>query len=242
MFIGFFTKGVRRITIFEYEKGLKYTDGKFAAVLGPGPYWYVPFFVRIERFDIRPCFVSIVGQEVLSSDGVTLKVSLAANYQILDPHTAFNKTQSYQDALYLELQLALREIVGSTEIDSILKSRNEFSAKLMELTQQQVQDLGLQLNSVNLKDIMFPGKLKEIFSQVVNARQEGQAALEKARGETAALRALANAAKMIESNPNLLQLRQLQALSEASGNTLILGLPPQSAPVPVPAGSKKKKT
>ena len=160
----------------------------------------------------------------------------------MDLNTAINKTQSYQDALYLELQLALREIVGSTEIDSILKSRNEFSAKLVELTQQQVQDLGLQLNSVNIKDIMFPGKLKEIFTQVVNARQEGLAALERARGETAALRALANAAKMIESNPNLLQLRQLQTLSEASGNTLILGLPPQSAPVPIPAGSKKRKT
>ena len=242
VFIGLFTKGVRRITIFEYEKGLKYTDGKFTAVLGPGQYWYVPFFVRIEKFDIRPCFVSIVGQEVLSSDGVTLKVSLAANYQIVDLNTAINKAQSYQDALYLELQLALREIIGSTDIDSVLKSRNEFSVKLVELTLQQVQDLGLQLNSVNLKDIMFPGKLKEIFAQVVNARQEGLAALEKARGETAALRALANAAKMIESNPNLLQLRQLQALSEASGNTLILGLPPQSAPVPIPAGRKKKKT
>jgi hypothetical protein len=99
------------------------------------------------------------------------------------------------------------------------------------------------LISVNLKDIMFPGKLKEIFAQVVNAKKEGLAAIEKARGETAALRHLANAAKMIDGNPNLMPLRLVQALGEASGNTLILGMPPQSMPVPVPKerGAKELK-
>ena len=80
---------------------------------------------------------------------------------------------------------------------------------------------------------MFPGKLKEIFAQVVNARKEGLAALEKARGETAAMRNLANAARMMESNPNLMQLRLLQALGKSSGNTLILGMPPHTMPVHV---------
>jgi regulator of protease activity HflC (stomatin/prohibitin superfamily) len=99
----------------------------------------------------------------------------------------------------------------------------------------------LRLISVNLKDIMFPGKLKEIFAQVVQARKQGLAALEKARGETAALRNLANVAKMIEGNPNLLQLRLVQALGEAAGNTLILGMPSQSVPVPVSKGWSGKE-
>jgi len=80
---------------------------------------------------------------------------------------------------------------------------------------------------------MFPGKLKEIFAQVINAKKEGLAALEKARGETAALRSLANAAKMIENNPNLMQLRLLQTLGQSSGNTLILGMPSNTSPVPI---------
>ena len=87
---------------------------------------------------------------------------------------------------------------------------------------------------------MFPGKLKDIFAQVVNARKEGLAALEKARGETASLRNLANAAKMIESNPNLMQLRLLQALGESSGNTLVLGMPGQSSTVPIKAKDTTK--
>ena len=230
----FLALAVRRITVLEYEKGLRYTKGKFTSVVGPGQYWYMPFFTIIHKIDVRPRFVSITGQEVLSSDGVTLKVSLAANFEITDPNIAINKVKSFQDALYLELQLALREIVGAADIDTVLSGRSELSNKLMEITEPKVANLGLRLISVNLKDIMFPGKLKEIFAQVVSARKGSLAALEKARGETAALRNLANAAKLIEGNPNLMQLRLIQALGEASGNTLILGMPGQFVPVPVP--------
>ncbi len=233
----FLKLGVRRITLLEYEKGLKYVMGKFQSVLEPGQYWYMPFFTIMQKIDVRPRFVSITGQEVLSSDGVTLKVSLAANFEITDPNTAINKVQSFQESLYLELQLALREIIGATDIDTVLSGRNELSQKLMEITEPKVTELGLRLISVNLKDIMFPGKLKDIFAQVVKAKKAGLAALEKARGETAALRNLANAAKMIEDNPNLMQLRLVQALGEASGNTLILGMPSQSMPIPI---SKEK--
>lgn len=230
----FLALGVRRITVLEYEKGLKYTKGKFKSVVEPGQYWYMPFFTIIQKLDVRPRFVSITGQEVLSSDGVTLKVSLAANFEITDPNIAINKVKNFQEALYLELQLALREIIGAADVDTVLSGRNEISKKLMEITEPKVADLGLKLISVNLKDIMFPGKLKEIFAQVVNAKKEGLAALEKAKGETAALRNLANAARMIEGNPNLMQLRLVQALGEASGNTLILGMPSHSVAVPIP--------
>jgi regulator of protease activity HflC (stomatin/prohibitin superfamily) len=228
-----FVLGVRRITILEYEKGLKYTKGKFKKIIKPGQYWYIPYFTIIRKLDVRPRFTSITGQEVLSSDGVTLKVSLAASFEITDPNIAINKVQNFQEALYLELQLALREIIGVSDIDTVLSSRIELSRKLMEITESKAMELGLKLILVNLKDIMFPGKLKEIFTQVINAKKEGLAALEKARGETAALRNLANAAKMIEGNPNLMQLRLVQAFGEASGNTLILGMP-QSVPVPIP--------
>ena len=232
--IGAFLKfGVTRMTILEYEKGLRYVKGQFESDLEPGQYWYMPFFTIIQKLDVRPHFVSITGQEVLSSDGVTLKVSLAANFEITDPNVAINNVCSFQEALYLELQLALRAIIGGSDIDTVLSGRTELSKKLMQVTEAKATELGLRLISVNLKDIMFPGKLKEIFAQVVNAKKEGLAALEKARGETAALRSLANAAKMMDGNPNLLQLRLIQALGEVSGNTVVLGMPSQAVPVPV---------
>jgi regulator of protease activity HflC (stomatin/prohibitin superfamily) len=225
--------GLRRATVYEYERGIKYTRGKFQAVIPPGQYWYLAWFTTIRKVDVRPRFASITGQEILSSDGVTLKVSLAANFEVVDPGLAINKVQDFQETLYTELQLALRQIIGSVDIDSLLTTREEVSKKLADMTQAKAQELGLRLISVGVKDIMFPGSLKEMFAQVVSARKEGLAALEKARGETAALRNLANAAQMVESNPGLMQLRLLQSLGGSTGNTLVLGLPGQTAAIPI---------
>ena len=227
--------GFKRITVFEFEKGLKYHKGKFKKVLGPGQYWYFKYHSKVDKVDVRPRFATISGQEVLSADSVTLKVSLAANYEIADPNVAINKVESCHNALYLELQLALRQIIGAAPIDDLLEKRTEFSNTLLKLTEQKAADLGLKLHSVSIKDIMFPGQLKQMFAQVVNARKQGLAALERARGETAALRNLANAAGMVKDNPALMQLRLLQSVADSSGNTLILGLPAQSSPLPIPA-------
>jgi regulator of protease activity HflC (stomatin/prohibitin superfamily) len=220
-------------TVFEYEKGLKYRKGRFESVLGPGRYWHRPAVTKIEKVDLRPTFESIGGQEVLSSDGVTLKVSIAARYRVLDPATAINEVEDYRGTLYLELQLALREIIGSTPIDDLLAKRQEIGLQLMEKTSAKATQMGLELLETEIKDVMFPGKLKEIFAQVVKARQEGLAALEKARGETAALRNLANAAQLLEHNPNLMQLRLLQVMGETQGNTVVLGVQPGTGPLPL---------
>ncbi len=219
---------IRRTTIIEGEKGLMYVNGKFIKVLEPGAYWFMPLLTIIQKLDIRPRFVAIPGQEILSADGIAIKISLAAHYQIVDPISAVQKAQKFQDSVYFELQLALREIISSADIDTILKNRNELSHALTAKTEVNIQNLGIKLISVNFKDIMFPGKLKEVFAQVVSARQQGLAMLEKARGETAALRSLANAAKMIEANPHLLHMRLVQVLSQSSGNTLVFGMPSAS--------------
>ncbi len=223
----------KRITIFEYERGLKYSKGKFKKILNPGQYWIFTYSTSIRKVDIRPKFVSITGQEIISADSITLKISIAAKYEIIKPDIAVNHSENYQEAFYLILQLALREIIGLAKIDEVLEKRNLFGEKLMQLTTTKVEELGLKLLSVNIKDIMFPGELKKMFAQVVKARKEGLAALEKTRGETAALRNLVNAAKMIENNPNLMQLRLLQLIGESSGNTVVLGSSPVVAPLPV---------
>ena len=225
----------KKVTIFEYEKGLLYSKGRFIRILGAGRHRYFALTKTIQTVDIRLVTVSITGQEILSSDNIALKVSLAVQYEIADPATAVNKIQNYQEALYVELQLVLREILGSAKIDEILEKRNELGKKLFEIAEPKVKQLGLALKSANIKDIVFPGDLKKMFAQVVKAQKEGLAALEKARGETAALRNLANAAQMLEKNPVLMQLRILQTLGESSGNSIVWGVPSQTIPLPAKA-------
>jgi regulator of protease activity HflC (stomatin/prohibitin superfamily) len=222
-----------RVTIFEFERGLRYDKGKFAGVLEPGRYWISRFSTSIRRVDIRPKVISIPGQEIITVDGVSLKASLAVTYEIADPEVAVNSVESFELALYSTLQVSLRKIIGEAKIDDVLERRDQVSDRLMELSALPVEAFGLKLIACNVRDIMFPGQLKKMFAQVVQAQKEGLAALERARGETAALRSLANAARMIEDKPALMQLRLLQEVGSQGGNTIVLGFPQSSEPLPL---------
>jgi regulator of protease activity HflC (stomatin/prohibitin superfamily) len=222
-----------RATVFEYERGLEFSNGRFVRVLGPGAYWFVPAFTRIQKVDVRPTRVAVAGQEVLSSDGVAVKASVAATYRIADAQRAVLGSDDYRAAVYTELQLALRTVVSETRVEDLLERRTQMSEKLKTIPAAALAALGIELQDAAVRDLTLPGDLKKIFSQVVRARQEGLAALERARGETAALRNLANAAQMVERNPNLVQLRLLQVLAQQPGNTVVLGVHPQGTPIPV---------
>ena len=115
-------------------------------------------------------------------------------------------------------------------------------SRLKDIAAGKVRPLGIELQEAAIRDLTFPGELKKIFTQVVKARQEGLAALEKARGETAALRNLANAAQMVERNPSLLQLRLLQVLAQQPGNTVVLGLQQTTTPIPVSGSATRDLT
>ena len=211
---------IRKVIIFEYEKAVKYVKGKYSKILEPGKYYVFSPNVSLVKVDIRPKVVTIPGQEVLSSDGVTVKISLAAEYEINAPYLALNNVEDYRNALYMILQLAIRDIINNIEVEQIIVSRGNINKLLLEKTYEKILEFGLRLKYVGIKDIMFPGELKKIFSQVIQARKEGLASLEKARGETAALRSLANASKLLENNPALMKLKLLQS----TGNTLVVGL------------------
>ena len=224
---------LRQVTIFEFERGLKYRQGRFAAVLAPGSYFVLPRFVTITKVDVRPCYVAIPGQELPTSDGATLKITVAAKYQVSDPNKAINSVAGFQGAVYTHLQLALREAIAGETVESVLAARSTLGRRLMELAAAKLADIGVTLLEADIKDVMFPADLKRAFAQVVKARQEGLAALERTRGETAALRNLANAAAMVEQRPALIQLRLLQTLAQTPGNTLVLNMNGETTPLPL---------
>jgi regulator of protease activity HflC (stomatin/prohibitin superfamily) len=237
---------IKRVVVYEYQKALKYSKGRYVATLSPGQYWIFPFFTSVVLVDIRLEFLTIPGQDVLSAARVTMKVSLAAEFLVRDPNLAINKNANFRTGLYLTLQMALREIVGKEKIETLMENRVGIGPKLMEATAPKANSFGLKLLNADVKDIMFAGEMKKAFAQVVKAQKECQASLERARGETAAIRSLPNAARMTDDNPNLLQLRALQSLADSTGNTLVLGLDGRSIPIvkrgDKPVRSKKPAT
>lgn len=233
---------IESVVVWEFEKGLRFDNGRFTGLVEPGKYRIWRHKSRIDRIDTRITHSVIAGQEVLSADSVALKVSLIAKYRVTDAVVAVTLCQDFSQSLYSILQIGLREIIGASPIDELLANRASVDAELLSRCEKEVADLGLTLLAVNVRDIMFPGELKKIFAQVVEARKQGQASLERARGETAALRNLANAAKLLENNPNLMQLRLLQTVGESSGNSLVLGLSARDGVIPIvsaPSDSNK---
>ncbi len=213
----------RRVTVFEFERGLRYRRGRFIGTLQPGTHWVTRRGGTITKVDVRPHVLVIPGQELLTSDGIGVKVSLVAGVEVVDPAAAINQVQNYTTTLYTLIQVALRQIISSRSLEELLAGRADVGPKVLEASAQPALAFGLKVASVDVRDVMLPGDLKRIFAQEVAARKEGLAALEKARGETAALRNLANAARMIEDNPALMQLRLLQQLGAAGGNTVVIG-------------------
>jgi len=226
------------MTIFEFERGLRYRNGRFAGVLGPGRYWFSKRTGRIAKLDVRPVILAVPGQELLTSDGIAVKVSLLATYEVADVALATNNVQNYVQSIYSAVQVAVREEVAALTIEQLIAARSELGKKLLERSKQPMSEFGVTLNSVELRDVMLPGDIKRAFAQELAARKEGAAALERARGETAALRNLANAARMVEDNPALYQLRLLQQIGGSTGNTVIVG---QTDVVPTKAGKPRRK-
>jgi regulator of protease activity HflC (stomatin/prohibitin superfamily) len=217
------------VTVHDYERGLRYRRGRFSGLVDPGAHIVVRPFSEIRLLDGRPSFLTVEGQEVLTADGVALKVSLAARYVVGDPVAAVTGDQSFGRALHLELQLALREVVSAGTVDDVLANRAAIGPAIFERTASDLARIGVELLAVDVRDLMVPGELKRLFAGVVAARKEGEAGLERVRAETAALRNLANAGRLVEDNPGLLQLRILQQVGGSSGNTVMLSMPDGAA-------------
>jgi regulator of protease activity HflC (stomatin/prohibitin superfamily) len=213
-----------RVVVHDYERGLRYQGGKLSGLLSPGAYTVVRPLAEIRVLDVRPVWLVVEGQEVPTKDGVAVKVSLAARYVIGDAVTTVTADQDYRRAFYLVLQLALREAISRRSVEEALEGRVAIGQELLERCTPEATGLGLELLSVAIRDVMVPGELKRAYAAVLTARKDGEAALERARGETASLRNLANSAKLLDDSPGLMRLRALQEVGKSTGNTIMLGL------------------
>jgi len=213
------------VTVHDYERGLRYRSGRFSGLVDPGSHVIIRPFTEVRILDGRPAFLVVEGQEVLTSDGVAVKVSLAARYVVGDPVAAVTNEQDFRRAIYLELQLGLRDALAAGTVEEVFAARSKIGPAVLERTASSLARIGVELLSVEVRDLMVPGELKRLFAGVVAARKEGEASLERVRAETASLRGLANAGRMIEDNPGLLQLRMLQQVGGSTGNTVLLSMP-----------------
>lgn len=212
----------RSITVRAHEQVVGYRDGELLGVLGPGRH---PRERRTtySHVDVREQVSVVGGQELLTADGVTVKLSAAIRWQVGDPVRYEGVAVEPQAQVYLAAQLALREQLTGLTADELVRTGREVVGQVAtEAAQTAGARLGITVLDVVIKDVVLPAEVRLAYTEVITARQRGQAQLETARAETAALRSLANGAKLLEDHPALARLRAIQ--SAPPGTQLVIKL------------------
>jgi regulator of protease activity HflC (stomatin/prohibitin superfamily) len=203
---------VRSYTVEHYEQALLFVDGKFVQVLPSGVYdwWKNNIAIHVGKVDIRQLQLEINGQEILTKDKAALRINAWARYKVVDIEKALLKNAAYDKQLYVAFQLALREYIAGFSFDELLEKKEAITPFILQSVQQNAEALGVEVNSFGIRDIILPGDVKEIMNQVLVAEKKAQANIIMRREETASTRSLLNTAKLMEDNPMLFKLKEME--------------------------------
>jgi len=205
---------VTEAVVENHEAGLLFVEGRLTERLAPGrhAFWVAGRKIEVKRLDLRPIAVEITAQEMLTRDRIALRVTLTAFRRIVDPERLVASVPEVDAWLYRLVQFAIREAVAGRTLDEVLQARATLDAKLRGFVRERVADSGVEVTELGVKDVILPGEIRELVNKVVEAERVAKANLIRRQEETAATRSLLNTARLMEENPLLLRLKELESL------------------------------
>jgi len=212
---------LQEYNVAENHVGVMFRNGQYVETLSSGRYifWKDVENVNIYHISMAETSLDIAGQEIMTADKVTLRMNAIVTYHVIDAQKSVRSTKDVNQSLYREAQLALRAIVGSRQLDDLLAEKDSVAEELKKMVAQRSADFGLQIISLGIRDVILPGEMKDLLNQVTGAKKAAEANLIARREETAAMRSQANTAKLLENNPVLMRLRELEILEKVSTNS-----------------------
>ncbi|MBL8880463.1 MAG: slipin family protein [Phycisphaerales bacterium] len=216
------------VEVSSHETALLFRDGKLVGRLTEGRHVFWKGCGRImwRAVDLREQLAEVAGQEIMTSDKVTLRVNLIVGYRVTDPVKAVSTVADHAAAIYREAQLGLRAAIGTRSLDALLADKESVGGEVRNAVAKRAAEFGVEVRSVGLRDVILPGDMREILNQVITAEKESQANLIRRREETAAARSEANTAKLLAENPLLARMKELEAMKgllHGAKLTLVLG-------------------
>lgn len=207
-------------TVGRESAGVLFIEGRYVETLPPGTYafWRNAAEAKVVEVDLRESMVDVGGQEIMTADKVTLRMNAVATYRIADAHKAVSGTVDLRQTLYREAQLALRSVVGARELDALLSDKDAVAEELETIVCRRAEELGLEIVSVGIRDVILPGDMKDLMNRVTEAKKAAEANLIFRREEVAAMRSQANTAKLLADNPTLMRLRELEVLEKVASS------------------------
>jgi regulator of protease activity HflC (stomatin/prohibitin superfamily) len=199
-----------------HEAGLLFVDGKLTERLPAGrhAFWAVGRTVKIQKVDTRPTPLEVMAQEILTKDRVGIRVTLTAFTRVVDPEKAALAAGDVANTLYRLVQFAIREAVATRTLDEILAARDTVDREVRTFVAERAASLGVEIGEIGVKDVILPGDVRDLLNKVVEAERTAKANLIRCQEETAATRSLLNTARLMEDNPLLLRLKELEALEK----------------------------
>lgn len=208
-----------RVAVLKWESAIVMDRRGDHRSVGPGYHkrtlretWYI--------LDLRPVWLSIAPQEVLSADSLQLRITPVIRYQVTDAALWFTGTQESANSLYVLAQLALREVIAAKTLEELVTQRSTLLTDARAQLATKVEALGAEILEFEVRDLTLPSELRNALSETALAKEQGRARLERARSEAAAMRSLANTAQLLEAHPSLLELRAIDAAS-TSGQFIV---------------------
>jgi regulator of protease activity HflC (stomatin/prohibitin superfamily) len=205
------------VHVKQFERGLKYVQGKYEGILEPGKhaFWtHAAARITTNVLDTRIQQLKVEGQELMTRDKVTLRLTLTAEYAPTDAATTVHAVADVKDALYLAVQLAAREYVAGVTLDELLDGRDALDRYLGNQVAPRAEAFGVRVHRVGVKDVILPGEMKTLLNKVIEAEKAAAANVILRREDAAATRNMANTAKVIAENPVLMRLKELETMKE----------------------------
>lgn len=212
----------------EYERGVIFRLGRYVGVRGPGLILLIPFIERMVKVELRVVTMDVPAQECITRDTVTVKVDAVVYFRVVKPQDAILNVEQYIRATSLLAQTTLRNVVGQSELEDLLAHRDKVNEKLQNFIDEGTEPWGIKVSMVEVRDVELPDTMKRAMSAQAQAERERRAKIVHAEGEYEAAEKLSDAAKVISSQPQAMQLRYLQTLVTVAAektNTIIFPLP-----------------
>ncbi len=212
----------------EYERGIKFTRGKFSKIMEPGWKLVLPIFQSYKKVDIRTKAVDVPEQDAITKDNVSVRINAVIYYKVFDASKAILAVENFYYAVSQLAQTTMRNAVGEVELDELLSERETISNKICEIIDKATDPWGIKVENVELKDVALPEEMKRVIARVAEAEREKRAVITKAEGEVEASNNLSKAADTLAQNPISVHLRTLETINDLSSdqsNTVIFALP-----------------
>ena len=228
LFIGIFICLTSIKQIDQYERGIKFTKGKFDSIMEPGWNFVMPIFQSYKKVDIRTKAVDVPSQEAITRDNVSIKINAVIYYKIFDASKAVLEVENYYYAVGQLAQTTMSNVVGSVSLDELLVDREKISQNICQVIDELTDPWGVKVENVELKDISLPEEMQRVIARVAEAEREKEAVITKAKGEVEASKNLALAAQTMANVPGALHLRTLSTINDISSdqsNTIVFAVP-----------------